>query len=124
MQIKMNGRVVYNGRPLAIDGFTVSNPLDPSPPTEIPETLTLTGELVMTETQRARFEAWAEEMRAKELARVKLFAATTGLPVVYDTTMFGMAWSPRYGAGGAVLGWSHNTTHDYRTGPDYPGDDA
>ncbi|UTC28702.1 hypothetical protein MARCHEWKA_01890 [Brevundimonas phage vB_BpoS-Marchewka] len=124
MQIKMKGRVVYAGGLLEIDGFTVSNPLDSTPLGEIPETLTLTGELVMTETQRARFEAWAEEMRAKELARIKALAAASGLSVVYDTTVFEMAWSPQYGADGAVLGWFSNTTDEYRAGPDYPGDDA
>ncbi|USN14557.1 hypothetical protein DOMOVOI_00820 [Brevundimonas phage vB_BpoS-Domovoi] len=110
MQIKMNG-------------FTLSNPLDPTPLGEIPETLTFTGELVMTEKQRGRFEAWAEEMRSKELARIKALAAASGLSVVYDTTAFEMAWSPQYDADGAVLGWFSNTTDEYRTGPDYPGDE-
>ncbi|USN13862.1 hypothetical protein KABACHOK_00250 [Brevundimonas phage vB_BpoS-Kabachok] len=125
MQIKMNGRFVSSdGKPLEIDGFTLSNPLDPSPLGEIPETLTFTGELVMTEKQRERFEAWAEEMRSKELARLKACAeAAWPMPLVYDTRMLGMAWSPRYDADLNLLGWSSNTTDEYRTGPDYPGDE-
>lgn len=122
MQIKMNGRVFSaDGKPLEIDGFTLSNPLDPTPLGEIPETLTFTGELVMTEKQRERFEAWAEAMRTKELARIKALAAASGLSVAYVTTAFEMAWSPQYDAAGAVLGWFSNTTDEYRPGADYPG---
>ena len=126
MQIKFNGRVLTaDGKPLTIDGFTLSNPMDPTPLGDIPETLTFTGELVMSEEHKARFEAWAKEMRAKELARLKACAkAAWPMPLGYDTRMFGMAWSPRYDADLNLLGWSSNTTDEYRAGDaPYPGDD-
>lgn len=88
----------------------------------IPETLSLTGELIMSPQDRAAFNAWAENHRAAELKRLKALAAMSGLPVIYDTTEFGMAWSPVYEADGPV-GWSCNTTKTYRAGPAYPGDD-
>lgn len=123
MQIKVNGRVLMaDGKPLTIDGFTLSNPMDLTPLGDIPETLTFTGELVMSEKDKARFEAWAEEMRTKELARIKALAAASVLTVVYDTTAFDMAWSPQYDAAGSVLGWYSNTTDEYRAGADYPGE--
>ena len=116
--------LMIGGQQVKVTDFaaSVSSALDRAPPTTVPETLSWTGELIMSPQDRAAFNAWAKAQQAAELKRLKALAAMSGLPVVYDTTAFGMAWSPVYEAAGPV-GWSCNTTGAYRAGEDYPGDD-